>query len=144
MAEGMAKKFYRNRFYLQSVGVENDQEIDGFAIAACAEIGVALERHRTRSFDEMLGHGDDLTGFDLMIALSPVSHLRAHELARVAHLDVEYWPIFDPTGHGETRHAKLDAYRKTRDQLRAHLVARFGPPDAPLPRIAIHRRRPRR
>jgi arsenate reductase len=41
---------------------------------------------------------------------------------------VEYWPILDPTGLGETRGDKLASYRQTRDQIRARMLARFGPP----------------
>jgi len=128
MAEGIMKKFYGHDCYVQSVGVRSDMEIDGFAIAACQEIGVELSRHRTRSFDEMEDWGDDLSGFDLVIALSPASQRRALELTRYFHLDVEYWPILDPTGIGDAREAKLAAYRKTRDQIRDRIVARFGPP----------------
>ena len=129
MAEGLMKKFYGHRAYVQSVGVRNDLEIDGFAVAVCAELGVALERHRVRSFDEMQAWGDDLSGFDLIIALSPASQRRALDMTRNFHIDVEYWPILDPTGLGETREAKLDAYRKARDQIVDRLIARFGPPD---------------
>ena len=50
MAEGIMKKFYGTGTYVQSVGVINDLEIDGFAIATCEEIGVELSRHRSRSF----------------------------------------------------------------------------------------------
>jgi hypothetical protein len=32
--------------------------------------GVELERHRVRSFEEMQEWGDDLSGFDLVVALS--------------------------------------------------------------------------
>ncbi|SMX32247.1 Low molecular weight phosphotyrosine protein phosphatase [Actibacterium lipolyticum] len=128
MAEGIAKQLYGHKFYVQSVGVRNDREIDGFAIATCAEIGVPLERHRSRSFDEMEQWGDDLSSFDLVIALSPASQRRALDLTRFYHLDVEYWPILDPTGLGETRPAKLDAYRQTRSQIRDRLIERFGPP----------------
>lgn len=130
MAEGIAKKLYGQKFYLQSVGVKNDLEIDGFAVASCAEIDVSLERHRSRSFDEMEDWGDDLSGFDLIVALSPASQRRALELTRFYHLDVEYWPILDPTGIGETREAKLSAYRQTREQIRTRLIDRFGPPQA--------------
>ncbi len=63
MAEGLMKKFYGTGTYVQSVGVKNDMEIDGFSIAVCAEIGVELSRHRSRSFDEMEQWGDDLSFF---------------------------------------------------------------------------------
>ena len=130
MAEGIMKKLYGMECYIQSVGVKNDLEIDGFAIAVCAEIGVELSRHRSRSFDEMEEWGDDLSSFDLVLALSPASQRRALELTRFFHLDVEYWPILDPSGLGETRDAKLQSYREARDMIRSRLMDRFGPPTA--------------
>ncbi|THH36742.1 low molecular weight phosphatase family protein [Aliishimia ponticola] len=128
MAEGIMKKFYGTGTYVQSVGVHNDMEIDGFCIAVCQEKGVELSRHRSRSFDEMEEWGDDLSSFDLVIALSPASQRRALELTRYFHLDVEYWPILDPTGLGETREAKLENYRMARDQIIDRLTERFGAP----------------
>lgn len=128
MAEGIMKKFYGSDTYVQSVGVSNDMEIDGFAIAVCKEIGVELSRHRSRSFDEMEQWGDDLSSFDLVVALSPASQRRALELTRYFHLTVEYWPILDPTGLGETRDAKLSSYRQTRDQIAQHLTDHWGQP----------------
>nr|WP_281494051.1 low molecular weight phosphatase family protein [Jannaschia sp. S6380] len=125
MAEGLMKKMHGHAIYVQSAGVRNDLEIDGFAIAVCGEIGVELSRHRTRSFDEMREWGDDLEGFDLIVALSPASQRMAQELARHAHIEVEYWPIMDPTGLGETREEKLRSYRQTRDQIASRLEERF-------------------
>lgn len=125
------KKFYGTACYIQSVGVKNDLEIDGFAIAVCAELGVELSRHRSRSFDEMQDWGDDLSSFDLVLALSPASQRRALDLTQVFHLQVEYWPVLDPTGLGETREARLASYRQTRDQIAQRLIERFGPPHVP-------------
>ncbi len=122
------KAFYGTGCYVQSVGVKADMEVDGFSIAVCAEIGIDLERHRSRSFDQLKDWGDDLSAFDLVVALSPASQRQALELTRFFHLDVEYWPIMDPTGIGEGREAKLNAYRQTRDQIRARMIDRFGPP----------------
>ena len=128
MAEGIMKKFYGTDTYVQSVGVADDMDIDGFSIAVCKEIGVELSRHRTRSFDEMEQWGDDLSSFDLIVALSPASQRRALDLTRFFHLEVEYWPIMDPTGLGEGREAKLAAYRQTRDQIVEQLIRKWGPP----------------
>jgi len=128
MAEGIMKKFYGAGTYVQSAGVHNDLEIDGFSVAVCQELGVELSRHRSRSFDDMEKFGEDLGSFDLVIALSPASQQQVLELTRVFHLDVEYWPIIDPTGLGETREAKLDQYRAARDQIIARLTERFGEP----------------
>jgi arsenate reductase len=128
MAEGMMKKFYGTSIYVQSAGVKNDLDIDGFSIAVCAEMDVELTRHRTRSFEEMQEWGDDLSGFDLIVALSPASQRQALELTRFYHLDVEYWPILDPTGLGEGREEKMNSYRQARDQIKTRIEQRFGPP----------------
>ena len=126
MAEGIMKKLYGTGTYVQSVGVINDLEIDGFSIAVCDEIGVELSRHRSRSFDEMERWGDDLSSFDLIVALSPASQRRALELTRLFHLTVEYWAILDPTGIGTTREMKLVSYRQTRDQILSKLRKKWG------------------
>ena len=122
------KKFYGRAAYVQSAGVKGDMDVDGFAIAVCDEIGVKIADHRSRSFDEMQDWGDDLGGFDLIIALSPASQRQALEMTRLYHLDIEYWPIMDPTGLAEGREARLAAYRQTRDQIRQRMIQRFGPP----------------
>lgn len=124
------KKFYGQRAYVQSAGVKNDMEIDGFSVAVCAEMGVELSRHRSRSFDDMQALGDDLGQFDLIVALSSASQHMALDLTRACHIDVEYWPIIDPTALGESRDAKLSAYRQARDQIKDRMIARFGPPSA--------------
>ena len=132
MAEGIMKKFYGTVCYIQSVGVKNDMDIDGFAITVCAELGVELSRHRSRSFDEMEQWGDDLTSFDLVLALSPASQRRAQDLTRFSHLVVEYWPILDPTGLGEGREDRLRSYRQSRDMIIQRLIERWGPPQLSL------------
>ena len=129
MAEGIMKKFYGTGTYVQSAGVKSDLEIDGFAIAVCQEIDVELSRHRSRSFDEMEQWGDDLSSFDLVVALSPASQRRALELTRYFHLEVVYWPILDPTGLAEARDAKLASYRQARDQITKQLIDKWGVPE---------------
>ena len=126
MAEGITKNLYGTDAYIQSAGVKSDLDIDGFAIAVCKELDVELSRHRSRSFDEMEISGDELSSFDLIIALSPNSQRRALELTLHSHLQVEYWPILDPTGVGESRQDRLVSYRKTRDQIRNRLIERWG------------------
>lgn len=128
MAEGMMKKFYGHETYVQSAGVHNDMEIDGFSVSVCAELGIELARHRSRSFDDMQEWGDDLGAFDLVVALSPASQRRALDLTRYAHLDVVYWPILDPTGLDEGREDKLRSYRQARDQIKDQMIDRFGAP----------------
>jgi len=127
MAEGMMKRLYGTDCYVQSAGVRSDREIDGFAIAVCQEIGVELSRHRARSFDDMRDWGDDLSAYDLVVALTPTSADRVADLTRTAAVEVEHWPILDPTGEGEGREERLAAYRRTRDMILRRLLDRFGP-----------------
>ncbi|PIE12822.1 MAG: low molecular weight phosphatase family protein [Rhodobacterales bacterium] len=128
MAEGMMKRFYGRDIYVQSAGVKGELEVDGFSVAVCRELGIELSEHRSRSFEQLRDWGDDLTAFDLVVALSPASHHAALELGRAHHLEVDYWPVLDPSGLGAGREETLDAYRQTRDQIRARMEARFGPP----------------
>jgi protein-tyrosine-phosphatase len=126
MAEGLMKKFYGLETYVQSAGVLADMDVDGFAIAVCAEMGVELARHKSRSFDEMQKLGDELSSFDLVVALSPASQLEVEVITRFYSLQVEYWPIMDPTSIGQGRDHKLAAYRRARDQIIAKLTTKFG------------------
>ena len=128
IAEGIAKKIYGHQVYVQSAGVRSDMEIDGFAIAACGEIDVELARHRSRSVEEMQEWGDDLSSFELIVALSPAALRMILELTRYDALEVEYWPVLDPTGIGETRDERLEYYRQTRDQIQERIFERLGPP----------------
>ncbi len=128
MAEGMMKRDYGTTIFVQSAGVRHDMEVDGFSVAVCEEVGVTLSKHRARSFEEMEEWGDQIDGYDLIIALSPAAQRAALEYTRYYALEVEYWPIMDPTDLGRTREEKLAAYRQVRDQIAAKIRARFGPP----------------
>ncbi|MBB5516587.1 arsenate reductase [Rubricella aquisinus] len=125
MAEGLMKKAHGKDIYVQSAGVFHDLEIDGFAISVCDEIDVTLSQHRARSFEEMEEWGDDIGGYDLIVALTPASLRHAQEYTRSYAVEVEYWPILDPTGIGDSREDKLAAYRQTRDQIAARIADRF-------------------
>ena len=127
MAEGIFKKLYGKNIFVQSAGVKHDMEIDGFAVTVCSEIDVTLERHQSRSFDEMEKWGDDISSFDLIIALSPAAQRAALEYTRYFSLEIEYWPIMDPSGLHEDRSSILKAYRTTMNQIMTRILDRFGP-----------------
>lgn len=128
MAEGLMKALCGQRAYVQSAGLVNDQEIDGYAISVCHEIGVDLTRHRPRSFETMGPLGDDPASFDLVVALSPAAYARALALAENHAFDVEFWPVGDPSVAGEQRDDRLSAFRTARDQIAGRIRERFGPP----------------
>ena len=128
MAEGIFKKLFGRNVFVQSAGVKHDVEIDGFAVSVCSEIEVALGNHQPRSFNEIEKWGDDISSFDLIIALSPSAQRAALEYTRYFSLDIEYWPILDPTGLHEDRESILKAYRTTRQQIMDRILERFGTP----------------
>ncbi|PQM56969.1 MAG: low molecular weight phosphatase family protein [Rhodobacteraceae bacterium] len=125
MAEGICKKLYGTSMFIQSAGVASNAEIDPFAVEVCEELGIKLRKHRSRSFKEMEAWGDDISSFDLIIALSPASQRHALEYTRFFSLNIEYWQTLDPTDIGDRRTMKLDAYRTTRDQLLKNIKKRF-------------------
>ena len=111
MAEGICKKYHGFSMFVQSAGVSPKAEIDPFAVEVCEELGIKLKKHRSRSFKEMEAWGDDISSFDLIIALSPAAQRHALEYTRFFSLNIEYWKILDPTDIGESRTLKLNAYR---------------------------------
>ena len=127
------KKFYGQRAYVQSAGVQErhgDRRLLRRRLPGDGDRAVPPPR---RAASRRCRNGaTTCRQFDLIVALSPASQRQALELTRYNHLDVEYWPILDPTGLGETREAKLAAYRQARDQIRERMIDRFGPPTEPL------------
>ena len=125
MAEGILKKLYGYSIFVQSAGILSNKEIDPFAVEVCEEIGVVLNKHRSRTFKEMEAWGDDISSFDLIIALSPASQRHALEYTRYFSLKIGYWSILDPVDIGDTRNAKINAYRSSRDQILKNINRRF-------------------
>ena len=127
MAEGLLKALHPRRIYTDSAGV-HDGEVDGFAIAAMAELGIDISRHRSKTFDQLQD-----TYFDLIVTLSPEAQHSAVELTRTMACEIELWNTFDPSIIDGPREVRLAAYRQVRDQLRQRILARFPPDPGPAP-----------
>jgi len=127
IAAGLFAQMFGRAIYVGSAGARKG-ELDPFAVAVMAEIGIDISRHKPITFEEL----EDLEGlnFDLIITLSPEAHHRALELTRTSSVDVEYWPTADPTGVEGSREQRLEAYRQVRDQLLQRLRERFARPGA--------------
>ena len=123
MAAGLARYFFGKTIYVGSAGVRKG-DLDPFAVAAMDEIGLDIGKHKPMTFEEL----EDWEGlnFDLIVTLSPEAHHRALELTRTLAVDVEYWPIPDPTDGSGNREQRLDAYRVVRDQLMQRIKERFS------------------
>ncbi len=126
MAAALFRHMFRRSAYVGSAGVRKG-ELDQFAVAAMAEIGLDIAKHRPMTFEEL----EDWEGlnFDLIVTLAPEAHHKALDLTRTVAAEVEYWPTPDPTIQEGSREQRLDAYRAVRDQLLRRIRDRFaGPP----------------
>ena len=119
MAEAILKWIHGRRIYVDSVGVR-EAPVDPFAVAVMAEVGIDIARHRPKTFDAL-----EDTSFDLVISLSPEAQHKAVELTRTMACEVEFWPVYDPTGIDGSRDELLAAYRMVRDHLRRRILERF-------------------
>jgi len=122
MAEGLMKRMFGDRVYVESCGLRVGEVggVDPFAAAVMDEIGVDISAHRSQTFDDLEAHA-----FDVVISLSPEAHHRAVELSRGRAVDLEHWPTLDPTLTTGARETLLDAYRAVRDGLEARIMRRF-------------------
>jgi protein-tyrosine-phosphatase len=123
MAASLLQQMFPHALYVRSAGVRKG-ELDPFAVAAMAELGQDISKHKPMTFEEL----DDWEGlnFDLIITLSPEAHHKALDLTRTLAADVEYWPTPDPTGTQGSREQKLQAYREVCDGLLLRIRKRFS------------------
>ena len=127
MAEAIAKHYFGNRIYFDSVGVR-EGEIDPFVVEVLDEIGIDASRHVAKRMDHLLD-----TSFDLIVSLSPEAHHRSIELTRTSAAEVEYWNTVDPSLIDGNRDMRLDGYRALRDSLIARIHERLAQGDDPFP-----------
>jgi protein-tyrosine-phosphatase len=123
MAAALLRQMRGAPLYIASAGVRT-AELDPFAVAVMAEIGIDIAAHRPITIAEL----EDLEGlnFDLIVTLSPEAHHQALALTHRLAAEVEYWPTADPAAVEGNREQRLAAYRAVRDQLAERVKARFA------------------
>lgn len=128
IAESLFKRMVGDRIYVDSCGLRPPSldgdplktGLDPFAGIVLAELGGDFEGHRPKTFDDL-----NDASFDLVISFTPHAQHRAVELTRGRAVEIEYWPILDPTLVEGSRESRLIAYRETRDAIDARLRERF-------------------
>ncbi len=123
MAEALARRMLPAATFIASAGVRSGER-DPFVDAVLAEEGLSLGNHHPRTIDDL---EDDY--FDLIVTLAPQAHHAALELTRSMAVEVEYWPMPDPTTAGGTRDQIMAAYRDVRERLKARIEQRFARPE---------------
>jgi protein-tyrosine-phosphatase len=122
MAAAIMHHLFGRQVYVESAGVR-EGALDPFAVEIMEEIGIDISRYHPKTFEFLAD-----TSFDLIVSLSPEAHHKALEVTRSAAVEVEYWPVVDPTAVEGARSQRLDAYREVRDAILARIHARFGQP----------------
>ena len=120
IAEALGRSMLPDRIYIASAGVRRGER-DPFVDAVLEEDGLRPPEHVAKTLDDL---EDDY--FDLIVTLAPEAHHAALELTRTLPVEVEYWPMPDPTGATGSREQILNAYRDVRDRLKARIAARFN------------------
>jgi protein-tyrosine-phosphatase len=123
MAELLARKLLPPAIFVASAGVRSGER-DPFVDAVLAEEGLSLGERHPRTLEDL---EDDY--FDLIVTLAPEAHHAALELTRSLAVEVEYWPMPDPTTITGTREQIMDGYRDVRERLKARISQRFGGAD---------------
>jgi protein-tyrosine-phosphatase len=121
MAAALLQRRLRPKIYVDSCGLQHGEAIDPFVVAVMAEVGIDLSEQTSKTFGDLAPDS-----FDLIVTLTPEAHKRAQAVSRNHAVEVEFWPIEDPTAEGGSREQRLAAYRRVRDEISRKIAARFG------------------
>ena len=125
MAEGIFKNLIGKKIFVQSAGVFDTLEIDGFTVKVCDEINVKLSKHRARSLIEMEKEGGLIGSFDLVIAFTKQSFEEAYKYSNYSSVLIENWIVDEPVKDENNINQTLCSYRKTRDIIFDKINKRF-------------------
>ena len=125
MAEGIFKKLIGRKIFVQSAGIFDALEIDGFTVRVCDEINVKLNKHRVRSLREMENDGGFVGSFDLIIPLTKESSDEVYKYSTYSSLIIEDWNVDEPIKDERNISQTLYSYRKTRDIIFDKINKRF-------------------
>ena len=125
MAEGIFKNLIGRKIFVQSAGVFDTLEIDGFTVKVCDEINVKLSKHRVRSLREMETEGGFIGSFDLIIPLTKESSEEAYKYSTYSSVMIEDWIVDEPMKDENDFNKTLCSYRITRDIIFDKIKERF-------------------
>ena len=124
MAEAMIKVTYPGEIFADSCGVSPGNP-DGFAIAVMEEIGIDINTHQPKSFEDL-----EFAFYDVIISFSPEAHEMAVAMTKSMDCETLYWPVDDLANLTGPRDERLRAYRHVRDVIQGNLEHYLGRPIA--------------
>ena len=125
MAEGIFKKLIDRKIFVQSAGVFDTLEIDGFTVKVCDEIDVKLSKHRVRSLKEMELQGGFTGSFDLVITLTKEALEEVEKYSSYYSVMIESWIVKEPLIVENDVNQTLRSYRSARDLILNKINERF-------------------
>ena len=125
MAEGIFKNLVGRTIFVQSAGVFDTLEVDGFTVKVCDEINVKLSKHRARSLKEMEKEGGFIGSFDLIIPFTKEASEEAFKYSTYSSVIIEEWVVDEPIKDENDINQTLGSYRMTRDFIFDKIKNRF-------------------
>ena len=117
LAEGLAEDLFGDAAQIESAGSQPSM-VNPLAMEVMSEVGIDISGHSSKSVGDL--PPSFVSGLDFVITLCaeevcPVLISKAKKL---------HWPLEDPAGHDALSHEeKLQLFRRTRDAIKARLVA---------------------
>ena len=123
MAEGLARKFFGDRFHVQSAG-SKPARVNPYAIEVMGELGVDLGAQHSKSVETI---NPATVGTVITLCAEEVCPLFLGQARRL------HWPIQDPASEDVllSREQLLARFRTARDQIQAKLESLAGEFDMP-------------
>jgi arsenate reductase len=111
MAEGLARSIFGDGVTVASAGSEPSGKVSPFAVEAMKEIGIDISAHYSKSWDHLPPA--------MFINLDYVITLCAEEICPTLSVRSKklHWALPDPAKAGATDEERLEAFRRTRDEI---------------------------
>ena len=124
MAEAIARSLLPRTVYVASAGVR-EGERDPFVDIVLAEKGLALGDRKPQLMEDL-----DDSYFDLIVTMAPEAHHAALDATGTSSVEVEFWPMPDPSAATGSREQILDAYRDVCRRIDGKIRERLMPKSA--------------
>jgi len=135
MAEGILRNLYGEKYEVFSAGT-NPTQVHPLAIKALAEIGIDISRQRSKSLEEFSDTNIDLAvtvcrsspKTNCVLCSSPSFMGRPEIVNAKLHKTKHYLlhGFSDPSDVEGTEEEKLEAFRRTRDEIKAWIIEEFA------------------
>jgi protein-tyrosine-phosphatase len=119
IAEAIARDILPKNFFIASAGLEKGSS-DAFVAAILHERGLSVPSSEPQSLEEITN-----SNFDVIVTLSRQAHEYGYDFVKTHSINVEYWPVDDPSLTIGNREQILESYRGVFNDLETRIKNRF-------------------